>query len=192
MSRTGPPLETLLRRLAETPVEFLAEPRIGDKGQVAVTALVNDCCVYFGAPINKETLAKFITNDPHRRPLLQITMILTWLLRQSSFQDYGLISEHIQSALIDVPEALGASNATIYAEDPERREELARTLLAHLGLLPEGETEKQAADRLVAISATERKRLLNASRAAEKRAREVREALARKAAQESADKWTRE
>jgi len=77
-------------------------------------------------------------------------------------------------------------------QDPDRREELARVLLAHLGYRPAGETEAQASDRLSRISGTERQRLLAASRAAEERARAIREALAKKAAEESADKWTRE
>jgi len=45
---------------------------------------------------------------------------------------------------------------------------------------------------LSALSSTERQRLLDESRDAEKRAREIRQALARKAAEQSADKWTRE
>jgi len=42
------------------------------------------------------------------------------------------------------------------------------------------------------VSSRERVRLAAASRAAEERARQIREALARKAAEESADKWSRE
>ena len=192
MSVEGPPLEILLRRLTETPSEFLEEPRIGRKGQVVVAALLNDCSVYFGSPISDENLSKLITDEPRHRPRLQLTMILTWLVRLPVFRQFNILPEQVQSALINVPETLIAPNVTIYVEDPERREELARTLLTHLDLHPEGETEKQSADRLMAISASERKRLLHASRTAEKRAREVREALAKKAAQESADKWTRE
>jgi hypothetical protein len=74
----------------------------------------------------------------------------------------------------------------------ERREELARLTLARLGLRPEGESEAEATDRLSALSATERYRLVQASREAEARARKVRKALMRKQAKEAADKWTRE
>jgi hypothetical protein len=38
----GPPLERLMRRLAETPAEFLADPVINGFGQVATAALVHD------------------------------------------------------------------------------------------------------------------------------------------------------
>jgi hypothetical protein len=79
-----------------------------------------------------------------------------------------------------------------FLEDAERREELCRFALSRLELVPQGETEAQAADRLTSLSASERARVLAASRAAEERARAIREALAKKAAEESADKWTRE
>jgi hypothetical protein len=79
-----------------------------------------------------------------------------------------------------------------FVTDPERREELARFSLARLGFRPQGETRAQAEDRLSSLSAAERARVLTAARAAEERARAVREALARKAAEESADKYTRE
>ncbi len=65
-------------------------------------------------------------------------------------------------------------------------------VLARLDYRPAGETIAQATDRLSGISGTERRHLIEASRAAEQRARELREALARKAAEESADKWSRE
>jgi hypothetical protein len=64
--------------------------------------------------------------------------------------------------------------------------------LAAFGFRPEGESAIQAADRLTAVSGAERRRLLAASREADERARAVREALVRQAAQESADKWARD
>jgi hypothetical protein len=45
---------------------------------------------------------------------------------------------------------------------------------------------------LITLNSTERARVMKAARVAEERARQVREALIRKAAEESADKWTRE
>ena len=84
------------------------------------------------------------------------------------------------------------STATKYINDSERREEFARFLLARLDYRPAGESITQATDRLSALSTTERNRLLQESREAEARARAIREALAKQAAAESADKWTRE
>ena len=70
--------------------------------------------------------------------------------------------------------------------------ELLRLMLADLDRRPAGETPAQAQDRLSSISSLERARVLEAARAAEARAQEIREALRRKAAQEGADKWARE
>jgi hypothetical protein len=42
MTHEGPQLEQLTRRLTETPVDFLAEPRIGKNGLVQVDAVVAD------------------------------------------------------------------------------------------------------------------------------------------------------
>jgi hypothetical protein len=84
------------------------------------------------------------------------------------------------------------ASAKTYLTDPDRREEVARSVLAHFGYRPAGESAAQAQDRLTSLSLTERERVVQAAREAEQRARVIREALAKKAAEESADKWTRE
>ena len=65
-------------------------------------------------------------------------------------------------------------------------------MLGSLDLRPSGETEAQAEDRLTRISSSQRRKVLAAAREAEQRAKAVREALAAKAAQEAADKYSRE
>jgi hypothetical protein len=84
------------------------------------------------------------------------------------------------------------TNSRQLFEDPERREELARLTLSKLDLRPAGESIAQAQDRFTSISSLERARLLAASQQAEARARAIREQLAKQAAEESANKWTRE
>src|SRR5207247_7353673 len=79
-----------------------------------------------------------------------------------------------------------------FVTDPDRREELVRVALARLGFRPAGETLAQAQDRLTTLNSAERARVMKAAQAGDQRARQIREALARKAAQESGDKWTRE
>jgi len=190
----GPDLDGLTRRLAETPPEFLDEPVVAGGGRVAVAAVVNDLLRLHGARAQLEALAPFAGTDPRAdRNRLALVLVIAWLLADENF----LVLAPGQAALLDAlagvaQELAPAAPAHRYVEDTERREELARTLLARLGLRPYGETPAQAADRLAAVSGEQRRRLLAASRAAERRAREIREALARKAAEESADKWTRE
>lgn len=194
MHKLGPLLESLTHRLAETPVEFLAEPRIGAAGRVAVAALVNDVLLLHGARATEAELRQFHGNSIKAdRNRLALVMITAWLVADEWFATSGLQQTVVCQMLAEVPAELApATPAHNFVNDPDRREELARVVLARFGYRPAGETETQASDRLSGISGTERRRLLEASRAAERRAREIREALARKEAEESADKWSRE
>lgn len=194
MQRSGPPLETLLRRLADTPQEFLDEPRIGAAGQVSVPAVVNDLLARIASRAPVVALQRFQGRDrASDRNRLMVALVMAWLLADDWFESARLPQVELIRVLADTGAELAAcAGALNYVEDPERREELARLTLARLGLRPAGETPEQASDRLSAISASERKRLLEASRAAEARARAIREALVRKQAEASADKWTRE
>jgi hypothetical protein len=194
MEHAGPPIETLTHRLAETPAEFLAEPHIGTSGKVHVAALVNDVLALHGQRAPIAALERFTSADARRdRNRLALVMIAAWLLADGWFVAAGLPQARVlallQSAMQELAEATPAHK---FVNDPDRREELARVVLARLDYRPAGETVAQATDRLSGISGVERRRLLEASRAAEERAAEIRAALARKAAEESADKWSRE
>jgi hypothetical protein len=189
----GPPLERVMRRLAETPEEFLAEPRIGETGQVVTAALVGDLLHALGHPTVPADMSGFTRTSSVDRNRLMLVAIAVWLLADdwvaTATPDRAALAGLLGERITDLA---GASRADMFVGDAERREELARTVLAALGLVPAGETEAQASDRLSAVSAAERRRLLRASRDAEERARAIREALIRKAAEESADKYTRE
>lgn len=194
MEREGPTLESLTRRLAETPEDFLAEPRIGTRGSVRVEAVVNDLLQLLAAPPGPEALAGFTGQDPARdRNRLAVTLLLCWLLADEWFASAHPTVDQLLALLGEMPTQLAPQVAAKkFVADAERREELARLVLARLGFRPDGETLAQAQDRLTSLSSTERTRVMQAARAAEQRARQIREALARKAAEESADKWARE
>lgn len=188
----GPPLERLMRRIAETPDDFLAEPRIG-AGRVATAALVGDLLAALGHSVTAADLGAFTGSSNAERNRLMLVAVAIWLLAD----DWVAVAAPARATLTEflgerIAELAAAGRADAFVGDAERREELARTALAALGLFPAGETEMQAADRLSAVSAAERRRLLRASQDAEERARAIREALIRKAAEESADKYTRE
>lgn len=193
MQLEGPSLESLTRRLAETPEEFLAEPRIGASGTVQVTAVVNDLLRSLEDGAGAPDLTPFRSNDARRdRNRLAVVLLLCSLLSDEWFR--GHVKASAARQLLNEGASLLAANTTArkFTSDTERREELARFALGQLGFRPEGETVAQAQDRLTSISSAERARVVAASRAAELRARQIREALAKKAAEESADKWTRE
>jgi hypothetical protein len=194
VTREGPLLESLTRRLAETPDDFLAEPRIGRKGAVHVAAVVGDLCRLLGDPAAAAELAPVGGDDAKRdRNRLAVTLLLSWLLADEWFRQARPSRAGVLALLVDGASELAAfAAAERYVTDAERREELVRYTLARLDYRPAGETLAQAQDRLTTLSGAERARVLKASRAAAQRARAIREALARKAAEESADKWTRE
>ena len=203
---TGPQLEALTRRLAETPAEFLAPPALPGRAGLHVAAIVNDVASRLGARLPAAALVRLAGDgraenyrgkdsraDDNR---LGVCAVLAWLLAD----DWFVAACPLPAAMDSLVDLLGdtaaglaqATRAVQFVGDPERREELARVALARLGYRPAGETPEQAADRLTAISGVERRRLLEASRASEERARAIRDALARQAAEEAADKWSRE
>ena len=194
MEREGCELSRLMRHISETPLEFLQEPRLGQHGTVAVSAVVGDLCRSHGFEPGAAALDAYAIGTPKSdRNRLRVSLLLTWVLGESWFHATDLREAPLLPLLLQ-----GARELSEYAaaeklvSDPERREELARFCLARLGFRPQGETRAQAEDRLTSLSAAERARVLHASREAEERARAVREALVRQAAEESADKYTRE
>ncbi len=191
MTREGPELEVLLRRLAETPPDFLGDPAFGASGHVHTIAVVNDVLIAAGASTVDQRLAELgKLGTPHDANRLRLAQVLAWLLADPWFE--GAKCDVLPALLAASAELAPLVAAQRAVEHPERREELARLALSKLGLRPAGESEELAADRLTALSSAERARVLAASRAAEERARAIREQLAKKAAEESADKWSRE
>jgi len=194
MNKEGPPLGSLMRRIAETPPDFLLAPRIGTAGDVHVPAVVYDTLKARGVSLPLPELATFAGRDPKAdRGRLSIALLVCWVLADEELWSTAPDIPGVLTLLRDDAVELATQGpATRVIADPDRREELARLALARLGLRPAGESLSQAQDRLTALSSAERARLLKASRQAEERARAIREALARKAAADAADKWTRE
>jgi hypothetical protein len=193
MSRVGPPLEQLTRRLMETPTPFLSEPRFGKQGSVNVAALVADVLAQFGLHADADQLKRFVGRDrgKERNPRM-LTQILCWLLTDPALRG-KLNATQLLTLLFDEANALAEKVAAKeFVDNDERREELSRLALRSAGLRPQGESANVAEDRWLTVSTRERTRLASATRAAEERARQIREALARKAAEASADKWSRE
>jgi hypothetical protein len=193
MNQEGPTLEHLLRRLAETPSDFLAEPRTrSGRGLIHVSAVVADLLEFHHCGLTDFQAFTPDGSAPSGRRA-SVALLLCWLLADSELVALKIPAAALVTLLTEGAAELASQNgAAKYRDDSERREEFVRFALARLDLRPAGETAVQAQDRLTALSSIERNRVLAASRAAEERSRAIREALARKAAQESADKYTRE
>ena len=195
MNQEGPLLETLTRRLAECPADFLAEPRIGKSGAVHVPAVVSDLLRDLGGePLTQPRVAAFQSGGAkHDRNRLRLVLVACWLLHDPWFQERKQFAELAHQFLsAGLPELAAVVPASSCVTDPDRREELARVCLKSLGLRPAGESIAQAQDRLATLNTAERQRVIKAAREAEERARQIREAMAREAAYEAQMKATRE
>jgi hypothetical protein len=189
MEREGPMLESLTRRLAETPVDFLAPPLIGTRGEVDVAAVVSDLLRDLGGePLSARERVRYrpAGKDNNERKRLRVVLVSAWLLHDAWFLENRADTAAILTFLTDTASELALLvSADALVADADRREELTRLALKALGLRPAGETTEQASDRLQTLSSLERQRVIEEARKAEERAREIREAMAAQAAQEA-------
>ena len=195
VKREGPPLETLTRRLAECPPEFLALPCVGETGTIHVDAVVSDLLRELGGQgLAPEAARHFQSrNRKADRARLSVVLLAAWLLHDEWFRGQPGLAEPALRLLRDCLGTLAATTvAAKFVTDPDRREELARVCLGELGLRPAGETIAQSQDRLVTLSAAERRRVVQAARQAEERAQKIRAAMLRQAEQEANAKSMRE
>lgn len=144
-------------------------------------------------PLLPEELAPFRPTGrgaKEKREALRLVLLFCWLLGDDGFRgrpDLGWLARGLVEQA--APQLAEYWNLDRLLTDPDRREELVRRLLWELNLRPAGESEAQAADRLQTLDSAERQRVLSAAAAAERRAQEVREAMARAAAQDAASRY---
>jgi hypothetical protein len=191
-----PPLGELLRWMSNMPAAFRAEPEGFPGGQIRVRAVVADLFeTCLGAAPGDETLAAFTpanagTEERNRLRWILAAVHLLWhpIFRAGPPPRAGLERLLIQ----DIASVAGIVSRDQLETDEERREELIRLTLRALAMeLPE-ETSNEAEDRFKQVDSCERRRVLLAASERERRSREVREAMAKKAAQEAAAKVSRE
>lgn len=198
MIEEGPYLETLTRRLAECPAEFLAEPRTTNgAGQVEVAAVVFDLLRDLGATqLTQKAVGQFKVSNSKLKDEgnhLRLVLIASWMLHDIWFRSRGKFADSAFELLsAGLKEVAALVDSKKFVSDPDRREELARLCLKGLGLRPAGESVAQAQDRLTTLDSAERVRVVKAAREAEERARLIREEMARKAAEEAAANYGRE
>lgn len=197
MQHEGPILESLTRRLAECPPDFLAEPkRPGGQGQVEVAAVVSDLLESLGgSPLTAPGLFAYpgASEVNAHRNRLRLVLVGAWLLNAPELRGVPKAAERAREWLgSQLGELAAYVNAEALVADPDRREEFVRLGLYALDVRPAGESLEQAMDRLATLSSVERARVVKRAQEAERRAREVREEMARKAAEEAAASWGRE
>lgn len=191
MKRPGPAIDVLTRRLAECPAELVGSADV--EPEVGVAAAVNDVLVGLGgdALTAAEAAAVAGIGDPAHRRLL---LVGAWLLADPALAAAGVsapaASRWLTLGLARLAPVLSAARCV---SDPDRREELARGCLAALELVPAGETEGAAGQRLQALDSVQRSSVVAAMRERARRARELAEKMAaeeaRQAAARSGSEW---
>ncbi|TGL20003.1 hypothetical protein EHQ46_11465 [Leptospira yanagawae] len=83
-------------------------------------------------------------------------------------------------------------NYNTWTTDAERAEELIRSLFHSLGFLPENETKEYFRDRYLSIDSRERIRILDETKKAQERAKEILRQMKLKEEEEAASKYNRE
>jgi hypothetical protein len=192
MNVAGPALEPLLHRLTDCPREFLDVAGKDNPSGVEVVAIVCDLLRTLTPDKPPELEASHLAAI-RARTLAELTLIsiTCWLLSDPWFLGRPQLSPLIWKLLVSqtLTRLAGLVRPDKFINDADRREELVRTCLAQLGLRPASESAAQAADRLATLDSSERDRILRETAAAERRAREIREAMARIQAQESASRY---
>jgi hypothetical protein len=187
----GPPLEALLQRLLQTPIEFVStDTDVIAVAHDVVSSITSQPC----DPASMQEFVQLAQAGDSVRPHLGCALLVLWLLADEWFTAAAVPEANLWYTVKAVPGQLAnsATSAIHWTDDPERREELVRTVMATLGCRPAGETDAQAQDRLSAVSLAERRRVIASAAEAEKREGELRAALAAEAARQAADKMTRE
>lgn len=189
-----PDLQAMMHRLSQCPREFLLTPVTdGNKGRIHVDAVVSDLMLDISGNFPSEKDAKVFANVSHSKAnWLNVVLLSCWIFHDSYFTEKNIEQPLIKLLTQKLAKLSEAVNAEQFVSEPDRREELVRFCLNAVGLLPEGETEEQAEDRLKSLDSVERIRVLKEIKKKEEHAKKVREAMKKRKAKEAAAKVMRE
>lgn len=182
-----PVLERLTRRLADCPPIIL-------ESELHLPAIIHDlyleCCNDFPAA---DQLRPFRSQNQEGRRHRQLAGIACWLLYDACFHgDHSHGKALLKFLKTELAELAQTVNPLRFVQDSDRREELVRRSLRAIGIVPVGESPTFAADRLLSLDSVERLKILAGTKAAEERARKLRQEMAAKRAREAAARVTGE
>jgi hypothetical protein len=187
MNSEGPPLALLTRRLAQCP------PEAWDPASLAaahVEAVVQDVLLDLGEQSPAPLPPVALESNARSWALVGAWLLREpWFVQRASPASAQAARDWLQDEIPTLSQVLEARESL---SDADRREEVARRALSALGLRPEGETPTQAADRLKTLDSIERQKVILEARRSQERARQIREEMARRAAEEAAARYGRE
>ncbi|MBM3966291.1 MAG: hypothetical protein FJ308_14690 [Planctomycetes bacterium] len=197
MNIPGPSLDSLIHRLGECPPEFLELTMEESRGTEILIAILGDTFMEYGEhnpwqaedPFHDQLRHK--PTDASVRRHRGLLGVIAWLLFDEWFQQNASMASRAWPWMRgeEVLELSQLVRPELFTSDMDRREELVRVLLASMDVRPAGETIEQSRDRMATLDSVERSKVVQATKAAERRAREIRKAMAQKAALESASRY---
>ncbi len=191
--KPGPASETLMRRLAGCPGEFLEPPVVQDAGTVHTDAVIADAIRAIGASPSVEQTRAFRDGAPGDANWLRLVQVVAWLVADEWFcEQQPPVDKFLRWLGTDATELAKLVDATLFVTDPDRREELARLVLLTFDRYPAGESLDQASDRLETMSTVSRASLIGELREKRARAEKLRREMERKRAREAAARYSRE
>ena len=191
-----------IRYISNMPDLFFQEPRMIIDAKSAsiglnVDALVQDTLEFLTGQENLEIDWLNNSQNPFLLPAneknknyLAFVAMATYSLNYPGFSGVLESVSPVKIFLIKTLQKLSTlMPASVFFNDQDRREELARLSIQALSILPVGESASVAGDRLKALDSVERMRLLKESQEIQRRNEELRK---KREAEEMASKWNRE
>jgi len=197
----GPVLQDLMQRISKIPDTFflpIAESiySTSKSEEINIPAVISDLIFDLSGEIpSVYSLSDFmLKHNEDNSNFLRLITICVYLFSDAWFSKAGGYANGVFKFLRNrqIQRLAEIINYKEFINDMERREELVRLCLDSLNLFPQGENRVIAKDRLTTLDSIERKRIIEKSRKAQERSRQLREAMARKKAQEAASKMSRE
>ena len=177
-------ITALLFHLKNCPNDFF-------KDDVNTNALLQD--VYRNVDGNKQAvdLPDLRVSTKFDKKQLISMQIGCWFFSHAAFNSNKQLLQGIEQFLFaELAKLVPYVDEWIHDED--RSEEFVRLALASCNLIPKGESEAEAADRLDALSTLKRRNVLQESSAAMARIKEIRQKMAEAKAREAANVYGRE
>lgn len=196
MSNQNIELSELIRHISEMPSDYRFNVLIEYKpaeDSIYLPAIIGDTMLRLGLGFPSEKEIETIFEKQRSANAWKLTAYLCYALLFSGFRNQSInrsVFLDLIGGQLDALARLVKADSMI--DETERREEFARTILARLEILPAGESQKQAKDRLLMLDSIERQKVIEKTKQAQIRAQKLKEEMERQRAREAASKMSYE
>lgn len=187
-------LYLLLSHLKNCPEVFFEKSQF-HQGSIHTEALIADCFRLVSGNLLLDSSAIPDRDEVSRLGERSLTAIhiSCWFFSHRAFSRQPRLLAGIRNFMFHrLTELASYVDARQWVEDEDRNEEFVRVALDCCELVPDGESEIEAADRLDALSTVKRQAVLKESSEAFERMMEIRRKMAEQKAREAANVYGRE